>query len=68
MLLCNLIIGLVAIAVGSADGYPVLLGIMIFVFGFLFSMLTVYGTRASSVGLAALLVMILNLQNPIHGS
>ncbi len=68
MLLCNLIISLVAIMVGFADGYPVVPGVIIFVFGFLFSMLTVYGTRTSSLGIAALLVMILNLQTPLLGT
>lgn len=67
MLLCNLVIGIVAIVVGFTAGSVVLLGIIIFVFGFIFSMLTVYGLRSSSLGIAALIVMILNQRTPLHG-
>jgi uncharacterized membrane protein YccC len=67
MLLCNLVIGLVTIVVGYSTVSGALVCTVIFVFGFLFSMLTVYGTRTSAVGIAALLVMILNLQTTIHG-
>ena len=67
MFVCILVIAIVAIIVGSVSNSFVLTGAIIFVFGFLFSMLTVYGTRTSAIGIAALLVMILNLQTPIHG-
>ena len=67
MMICNLIISIVAILVCYANPYPVLLGLFILVFGFLFSMLTVYGLRTSSIGIAALLIMILSLQTPRHG-
>jgi len=67
MFFCNLIITAVVIIVCYAAGSQLLLGILIFVFGFFFSMLTVYGIRTSSIGIAALLVMILSLQTPKHG-
>ena len=67
MLFCNIVITIVSIIVCYATFSPILLGIIIFVFGFLFSMLTVYGARTSSVGIAALLIMILNLETTIHG-
>lgn len=67
MSFCNIVITIVSIIVCFTTGSIYLLGVLIFVFGFLFSMLTVYGTRTSSVGIAALLIMILSLQTPVHG-
>ncbi len=68
MFFCNLIITAVAIITCYSAESPLLLGCVIFVFGFLFSMLTVYGIRTSAIGIAALLVMILSLQTPQHGN
>jgi uncharacterized membrane protein YccC len=67
MLSCVLVIGIVTVVVCYSTGSPLLLGTIIFAFGFLFSMITVYGTRTSALGIAALLVMILHLQTNIHG-
>ncbi len=67
MLFCNIVITIVSIIVCSIAGSVYVLGALILVFGFLFSMLTVYGTRTSAVGIAALLIMILSLQTPVHG-
>lgn len=67
MLLCNVIIAIVAIIVCYAIPSPVILGIVIFIFGFIFSMLTVYGARTSAIGIAALLIMVLSLQIPLAG-
>lgn len=41
--------------------------IVITLFGFLFSMLSVYNARVSAIGIAALLVMILCMQEPLKG-
>jgi uncharacterized membrane protein YccC len=67
MLFCNIVIVIVYIIVSYAASFYILLGLIILVFGFLFSMLTVYGVRISSIGIAALLIMILSFENPIHG-
>ncbi len=67
MLICDALIFFVAVCTGFATTYPPVLGIMLFAFCFLFAMIGVYGTRASSIGLAALFVMILNIDRPQHG-
>jgi uncharacterized membrane protein (TIGR01666 family) len=67
MLFTILLVSITAVLVYYAQTSVLLLAIFILVFGFLFSMLTVYGVRSSSVGIAALLIMILSLQNPLHG-
>lgn len=66
MLVCNLIIFFTSLVIGSVHSV-FLLGAIILVFCFIFSMLGVYGARESSVGLAALLVMVLTLQHERHG-
>ncbi|RYY69216.1 MAG: hypothetical protein EOO13_10170 [Chitinophagaceae bacterium] len=45
----------------------ILLGMLLCVAGFVFSMLAVYGVRSSAVGIAALLMIVLSLQSPPHG-
>lgn len=67
MLICNASIFLVSLIVGLTIFSPVMLGIILFIFCFFFSMLTVYGARATSVGIASLLVMVLNINHPRHG-
>jgi uncharacterized membrane protein (TIGR01666 family) len=61
MLVCNAAIFIVALLTGFAVGSVWLTGLLITIFCFVFSMIGVYGTRAGSVGLAALFVMVLNL-------
>ena len=68
MLYCIVVIPIVAVVVSYAAVSPLLLGVLLFVSGFLFSMLTVYGVRISSIGISALLIIILSLQTPILGS
>lgn len=67
MLVCLAAIFIVGLAVGFTTHSPLLLGILLFVCCFFFSMLGVYGARASAVGLAALLVMILNIDHSREG-
>lgn len=64
MLVSNIAIFLVALITGWVAHSPLLLGITLFVFCFFFSMLGVYGARAGSIGIGALLVMILNIYEP----
>lgn len=58
MLICNALIFVVAIITGFARFNLYTLGTEIALFSFLFSMFTIYGNRAASVGTAALLIMI----------
>ncbi|WP_420149240.1 FUSC family membrane protein [Spirosoma sp.] len=60
-----LISGLVTFITGFARQNPYLLGVEILVFGFFFSMFGVYGNRATAVGTAALLIMILMMERPL---
>ncbi|PAW94038.1 hypothetical protein CKK33_11250 [Mucilaginibacter sp. MD40] len=58
MAIGNLLLLLVALTTGYARMNVVALAIEITIFAFLFSMLTVYGNRAASVGTSSLLIMI----------
>src|ERR1700712_1440264 len=49
MMVCNAAIFLVALVVGFTTHSPLLLGIILIIFCFFFSMLGVFGTRASSI-------------------
>ena len=61
MLYCNILVFLTAILTGLLNRYPILIGLEILLLCFLYSMLSVYGNRASSIGTAALLIMILSI-------
>ena len=56
MVVCIAALFVVSLAVGFTSHSHLLIGIILFVFCFFFSMLGVYGIRASSIGVAALLV------------
>jgi uncharacterized membrane protein (TIGR01666 family) len=60
MLVCNLVIFIASLLTGFAVGSALPTIILIAVFCFIFSMIGVYGTRAGSIGLAGLFVMVLN--------
>ncbi len=59
---------IVTILTGFARMNLYSLGLEIFLFGFFFSMFAVYGNRATSVGTAALLIMILMLDRPLDAA
>ncbi len=63
MALCVLAIALVSSLTTLALPYTFLLGLLILVAGFAFSMLTVYGMRSSALGVAALYIMVINLDS-----
>jgi len=65
MLICNFFVFLTAILTGLINQSPILLGIEILVLCFFFSMFSVYGTRASSIGTAALLIMIISIDQKL---
>lgn len=65
MLFCAGFAFLVAVLTGFARLNPYVMGSAIAAVTFFFSMFTVYGARAASVGNAAVLVMILTMDKPI---
>lgn len=65
MAVCNVCIFLVALATGFARLNVFVLGGVVTIFAFLFSMFTVYGNRAASVGTAALLMMIFMIEKAL---
>src|SRR5258708_16406741 len=67
MIACVLIIFLVTLLTGMVSGKVLLTGIFVFVCCFLCSLMSIYGNRASSIGVNALLVMVLNIDRPNHG-
>ena len=67
MLICIIIISTLSILVHVAFKSHFWLGTLIFFSGFIFSMLTVYGARSSSIGIAALIIMVLSLEAPLYG-
>lgn len=67
MIACVLIIFLVTLLTGWASGSAVMTGLLVFVFCFLFSLMSIYGSRAGSIGVNALLVMVLNLDRRQQG-
>jgi uncharacterized membrane protein (TIGR01666 family) len=68
MLICNLLMFAVAIITGFARMSVYTLGIEIVVLAFVFSMFTVYGNRATSIGMSSLLVMILMMDKVLEPS
>jgi uncharacterized membrane protein (TIGR01666 family) len=68
MAVCNLCIFLVAVATGFARLNVFTLGAEITIISFLFSMLTVYGTRAAAIGTGALLMMIFMIEKATNPS
>jgi uncharacterized membrane protein (TIGR01666 family) len=56
---------LVALVTGFARMHMVTLGLEILVFSFVFSMLLVYGMRASFIGLGGLLVLVMTMDRPL---
>jgi YccS/YhfK family integral membrane protein len=67
MLACLSIIFMVSLLTGFAAPYPVMLGMLILVLCFVFSMIGIYGSRANSIGVAALIVMVLNIDRQHQG-
>src|SRR5579871_4535302 len=64
---CNAIIFVVSLLTGFIAPHPFLLGPFIFSCCFVFSMIGVYGSRATSVVASALLVMVLNIDRRNEG-
>ena len=67
MMVCDVLIFVVALVVGYATQSQVLLGLCILLICFISSMIGVFGSRASSIGLAAMFVMVLNIDRGNQG-
>lgn len=67
MMACTIIIFFACLITGYVAPHPLLLGFLIAGFCFLFCMIGVYGARVISIGVAALLVMVLNIDRPVQG-
>jgi uncharacterized membrane protein (TIGR01666 family) len=67
MIACVLIIFVVSLLTGLVSGSPVWMGLLVMVFCFLFSLMGIYGNRAGSIGVNALLVMVLSLERHLQG-
>jgi uncharacterized membrane protein (TIGR01666 family) len=67
MIACTIINTIMAIITGFAASQHWLLGICIVIACFSFSMIAVYGARANSIGVSALLVMVLNISGQQQG-
>ena len=64
MLVATLLSFVVLVVAGYSRGYPVLIIIELIVFGFIFTLIGVFGNRSNSIGLIALLIFILNVDLP----
>lgn len=67
MFSCCLLVAGISVLTYYCAVNVILLGAFILVSGFIFSMLTVYGARSSSVGIAVMIIMVLSLQDPLQG-
>ena len=68
MLFCNIFVFLTALLTGLINNYPILIGIEILLLCFFYSMFSVYGNRASAIGTACLLIMILTIDQQVIAS
>lgn len=68
MLFCNILVFISAYLTGIFNVNPVSLGILVFVAAFFFTMFSVFGSRATSVGFGALLIMILQMSKQVPSS
>lgn len=67
MIACIVINTVISIFTGLAAPYHWMLGLLILLACFIFSMIGVYGNRANAIGVSALLVMVLNIDRRHEG-
>lgn len=65
MLFCTFFVFSTVLLTGLINNCPILIGIEILLLSFFYSMFSVYGNRASSIGTAALLIMILTIDTDV---
>jgi len=68
MFFCSIFVFLTSLLTGFLNQYPILISFEIIILCFFYSMFSVYGNRASSIGTAALLVMILSIDQDVTAS
>jgi len=68
MLACAITLFVVGLLTVLAQPYPLLMGLEIVAVGFFFSMFNAYGPRAAAVGSAAILIMILSMDQRLPPS
>ena len=66
MFFCTIFVFFTAVLTGLINKYPILIGIEIIILSFFFSMFSVYGNRTSAIGTAALLIMILSIDEDVN--
>jgi uncharacterized membrane protein (TIGR01666 family) len=66
MFFCTIFVFFTAVLTGLINKYPILIGIEIVILSFFFSMFSVYGNRTSAIGTAALLIMILSIDEDVN--
>jgi uncharacterized membrane protein (TIGR01666 family) len=67
LIVCSILVFAMALVAGYAQNIHWLFMILLPVFCFAFSMIGVYGARATAVGLAALVVLVLQTQHQLQG-
>ena len=67
MFFCNILVAIVSVITYFSFYSMMATGTWILIAGFIFSMLSVYNARVSSVGISALLILILCMQTPLKG-
>ena len=65
MLFCTFFVFSTVLLTGMINNYPILIGLEILLLSFFFSMFSVYGNRVSSIGTAAVLIMILTIDKDV---
>lgn len=65
MLACTLLISFIALITSAIAASPLFIAIEILVACFIFSMFSLYGNRATAIGTATLLIMILSIDRPV---
>jgi len=68
MMICIIAVIFVAFLTTIASTHPLWMGSLIAIFCFVFCMIGVYGARSNSIGVAALLIMVLSIDRPLTGS
>lgn len=63
MLFTTVVITLLSVLVGLTNKNVYFIGVLLVIFSFVFSMFFLYGTRAASIGTAALLIMVLSIDD-----
>lgn len=63
MIYCLLFVAIMALATGFMNHHPLSMALLVAVSTFFYSMFNIYGSRAASVGTAALLIMILRMSD-----